>query len=224
MATNLTLPRATGTLNGERQRSAPTTPPAARRNRTRIALGVIVIALCVLGAATLYSRADDRVDVIGVRRAVPAGQVVTAGDLRSVRVGVGSDVRTVPTSELSRLVGRVAAVTLVPGALLTPDQVTDAPRIPGGHAVAGVTLAPGRFPRSIVRGDEVLLVQTSASTATGEDAPPVQLGRATVLDIADDPATEGQVDVSLLVATDNAMSVASASASARLSVVVVPAT
>jgi hypothetical protein len=224
MPTNLTLTRAAGTLNGERPRHAPATPPASRRNRTRIALGVVVIVLCVLGATTLYSRADNRVDVLGVRRPVPAGQVIAADDLRLVRVGIGANIQTVPASEFSRLVGRIAAVTLVPGALLSPEQITDAPRIPAGRAVAGVTLAPGRFPRSMVRGDKVLLVQTSASTATGDDAPPVALGRATVLDIADDPATQGQVDVSLLVATDDAMSVASASASARLSVVVVPTT
>src|SRR5437899_6054173 len=62
-------------LNGQRAADAPALP-AMRRNRTRVALGALIIVLSVLGVMTLYSRASDRVDVLSVRHEVGAGQQI----------------------------------------------------------------------------------------------------------------------------------------------------
>ena len=81
MTTTLTRPAAPP-LNGQRPTAAP--PPPSRRNHTRMALGVVIVILSVLGVVALYGSASDRIEVVAVRQPVAAGQLITAADLRCV--------------------------------------------------------------------------------------------------------------------------------------------
>ena len=137
----------TSTLTS-RQPTSPSTNSATlpssaglggRRNRTRIALGLVVIVLCVLATASLFSSVNNRSAVLAVRRAVPAGHAITADDLTTARVSVGVDIHTMPSSERDAVVGRVAAVTLASGSLLVPADVSNAERVPVGMAIVGAS-------------------------------------------------------------------------------------
>ena len=88
----------------------PRAAQGGRRNRTRIALGLVVIVLRVLATASLFSSANNRAEVLALRHAVPAGHTIASGDLAITRVSVGADVRTTPASALDRIIGRVAAL------------------------------------------------------------------------------------------------------------------
>ncbi len=191
-----------------------------RRNRTRIALGLVVIVLCVLATASLFSSANNRAQVLTVRHAVPAGHTIGTDDLAVARVSVGADVRTTPASALDRVVGHVAAVTLVAGSLLVPDDVSAAARVPSGMAIVGASLKAGQYPASLTPGDEVRLVEIAAPSGIGDSAP-IDRGRASVLDVARSRDSPDALAVSLQVPKAAATNVAGDGAAGRLSLVVV---
>lgn len=221
-ATTLNRPKAPPAPSNGHRPPAAAPERAGRRNRTRIALGLLVIVLSVLGSVSLYSSAGDRVEVIAVRRAVPAGRVVTNEDLGTASIAPRSGLATVPVAARARVVGKVTAVGLVPGSLVAPGQLGDGPALQDGMAIAGAVLKPGQHPVGLQAGDEVMMVETPSpgGTDTGSDAP-VERGRARVLDVAASTDGSSAVTVSLVVPTTVASSVASAGAAGRLSLVVV---
>jgi hypothetical protein len=191
-----------------------------RRNRTRIALGLVVIVLCVLATATLFSSANHRTVVLTLRRTVPAGHVISSDDLATADVTVGADVPTMQAAARAVVVGRVAAVTLVAGSLLVPADVSAAVRVPAGTTIVGASLKPGQYPVSIAAGDAVELVET-ASLATIGSAPPTDRGPAHVLDVEPSSDGSGTLALSLLVPNGAAVNVAGDAAAGRLSVMVI---
>ena len=211
----------TPSINGARRPS----PVAhkAHRSRTRIALGLLVIVLCVLATASLFSTTNHRAQVLTVRRQIPAGHIIEPDDLAIARVSVGPDVRTTPAVDRDRVVGHVAAVTLVEGSLLVADDVSGAMAVPGGMAVVGAALKTGQYPVALAPGDHVKLVETASTSALGNTVAPVDRGPATVLDVAQSQNGQDALSVSLLVRADAAAVVASDGAAGRLSVVVVAA-
>jgi SAF domain len=191
-----------------------------RRNRTRIALGLVVTVLCVLATATLFSSANHRTVVLTVRRTVPAGHAISSDDLATAGVSVGADVQTMGAATRDVVVGRVAAVTLVAGSLLVPADVSAAARVPVGMTIVGASLKPGQYPVSVAAGDDVELVET-VSPATIESAPPTDRGAAHVLDVEPSSDGSGTLALSLLVPNGAAVNVAGDAAAGRLSVMVV---
>ena len=202
-------------------RVPPPEPRRGRRDRTRIALGLIVIILCVLGTASLFSSTNNRDQVLMVRRQVPAGHAIGPDDLGVVRVSVGPDVSAVPASARERVVGRVAAVTLVAGSLLVQNEVSDAAGVPDGMAVVGASLKAGQYPVSLAPGDKVRLVETASQSAVGDAVEPVDLGGASVLDVERSQSSPDALAVSLLVPRRAASNAAGDGAAGRLSLVVV---
>jgi hypothetical protein len=199
-------------------------PPEARsgrRDRTRIALGLIVIILCVLATASLFSSTNNREQVLTVRRPVPAGHAISPNDLGVARVSVGPDVAAMPAAARERVVGRVAAVTLVAGSLLVRDDVSDAVRVPDGMAVVGASLKAGQYPVSLAPGDTVRLVETAPESAVGDSAKPIEVGGARVLDVERSQSSPDTLAVSLLVPKEAASKVAGDGAAGRLSLAVV---
>lgn len=220
MPTTMTRPPDSPSTNG---RHVPTERAArvGRRNHGRIAVGVLIIVLCVLGTVSLYSSAGERVNVLSVRRWVAPGQRITASDIGTTFVSTNSGVRMIPASGRARMVGRMAAVGLVPGSLLAPEQLRDGPQVLTGMAIAGATLKPGQYPVRLSAGDEVAVIETAPASATGTTASPKEHGRAKVLDLVASGDASGSLNVSLIVPDDVATSVATAGAAGRLSLVVV---
>lgn len=210
-------PREFGTDPTSPSSASPRTP--RRRNSARIAIGVIVLVLSLLGAMVLFSSATDRVTVIGVARDVPAGHVVAGGDLREVSISGGDGLSTISASDARRVVGRTAAVTLSAGSLVTSDQLTDGPTFPDGTVIAGAVLKPGQYPVRLAIGDSVEVVETTAPDATGAGQP-LSRGVATVVDVHQGSDGQSLLAISLAIPSKDAAAISSAGAAGRLSVVV----
>ena len=221
MTTTLTRPSSSPSSPPDQRRVPARAEPSARRNHTRIALGLLVVVLSVLGTVTLYTRADDRIEVLAVGRSVAEGQEITADDLAVVSLSSDSELRTIPASEESRVVGQMAAVDLVPGSLLTQRQVSSGPRVPDGMVLTGATLKPGQYPVGLRAGDSVLVVETPTAAATGAAAAPIDRGRARVVDLAELEDASSSIAVSMVVPSDAATAIAAAGSSGRLTLVVV---
>lgn len=125
----------------------PPTPAASRLPTSgwrdpRLVAGVLVVALSVLGGAVLFARADDTTVVWAVRRALPVGATVAAGDLEVRRVGLeavdlGRYLRATGDGPVGRVLQReLGAGELLPAGALADDDIEVGVRVPLAVAVA----------------------------------------------------------------------------------------
>ncbi|HEY0903899.1 MAG TPA: SAF domain-containing protein [Marmoricola sp.] len=163
--------------------------PGATRARAagwrdpRLALGVAIVAVCVLLGATVLGGADDTVPVWSAARDLPAGSDVGADDLRleRVRLSEGAAARYLEASEglaAGTTVTRdVAAGELLPRSALGAD---------GGTALVEVPLsvAPDGVPGSVARGTVVDVWVTPAVPVAGDVRPRARLALDDVVVVA----------------------------------------
>lgn len=131
--------------------------PGARR-RSRLAIGAALMALAVGGNVAVYASLDQRAEVLQVSRDVPAGVVLSAGDLRVVKVGGDPTVRVLRADQLDQVVGHHAKVRLVSGSLLVAEALQSGPLVTPGAAVVAVQVADGGIPSGLRERSRVQLV------------------------------------------------------------------
>ena len=101
-----------------------------------------------------------------------------------------------------RIVGKVAAVSLVPGELVTSGQLSIGPRLAAGQAVVGLSLRPGQFPAGLRPPDQVMVVDAgtggeSPNASATPSSPAVLVARAEVFSV--DVAADGQTTVASVI-------------------------
>jgi hypothetical protein len=199
------------------------TAKAAARNRTRIIAGALLMAISALAAGLLYADLGNRRPLVAIARPVAAGQVIQRGDLTQVLVGSVGGVRTMQWSGRASVIGRTAAVSLVPGSLLNPSQLATGAAIDPNSAVVGAVLKPGQFPAGLRSGDKVLAIvlPLDAATATGQGRvdPPIAVTVAAIDKFAERSAG---LSVSLAVSPGDAATLAVAGARGRLALALAP--
>lgn len=218
-------PAATNGIRPPREpggRPAGTTARAAARNRSRVLLGAFVLVVSALVAGLLYANLGDRRPVLAVARAVEAGQVVAAADLREILAAPVPGVRTVPASARRTMVGRTASMRLVPGTLLHPAQLAAGSVADPGRAVLGAVLKPGQFPIGLRVGDDVLAVVLAPEGAPVDDSDLPVPPRAKVVAVEGSSEPGAGLMVSLGVAPGDATLLATAGTRGRLTLVLAP--
>ncbi|MEV0823669.1 hypothetical protein [Nonomuraea rubra] len=119
--------------------------------------------LLVLGGALattlLVMRADERTSVVRVVNQVGAGQPFGPGVLQEARVADDGGSYW-PWSQRARVAAAVAAVTVLPGTLLTRPMVAggDGTAVAGRAVRLGLALKPGQAPHDLRRGERVQLI------------------------------------------------------------------
>lgn len=204
-----------------------------RRNWSRVGAG---LALAIASGAVfvaLYASAGARHPFLAITKPVTVGQTITAADLTTVRLAAAPPLSPVPADEASGVIGRRAAVALVPGTLLTPGDLASGPLIGRGDASVGLDLKPGQVPLGLTPEALVAVVETgapgssqpptagSASPASLGSAQMVLAGRAVVLSVVlptTDSAT-GNTEVTVAVAADAAPAVATAASAGQVALV-----
>jgi hypothetical protein len=193
-----------------------------------IALGVVLTVLGTLGAYA-YTAATGPASFLAVARPVAVGVQIGQDDLRVVDVNSAPGLEPIPAGDRGKYVDRYARVDLVPGTLLTAEQITDAP-IPGpGEQLFGVELKPAQMPvTALRRGDKVLLVVTpdprvAVVPVTNPNQPPTAPAtiEATVANVGA-AQTDGQVVVDVVVPRRDGPNLVSLSAQGRLALSVLP--
>ncbi|MEV4535352.1 SAF domain-containing protein [Asanoa sp. NPDC049518] len=199
---------------------APIAPPKVIRQRRMrpglLGLAVLLIALGGLGAAFAITSVKATGDYLAVARSVPQGTTLTADDLATVQVAGGAGLASVPASRRAQVVGKRAAVTLMPGSLLTMSQLTDKPLLTEGQQQVALGLRANQVPaRRLLPGDKVILVGTPE-----KDAPPaITRYDATVIDMALDRAN---ATVYLALRATDVAAVVLLASDDRIAVVLVP--
>jgi hydrogenase maturation factor len=141
-----------------------------------------------------------------------------------VQVAGGQGLSPVSAGDVDKVIGKRAAVTLVPGTLLTMDQLTDKPLLGPGKQQVAIGLKASQVPAKQLRpGDEILLVSTPAQNAASTDRPS-QTTRyeGTVVDAMvpdEDEADRGTTVLYVAVAARDAAAVVTLAAQDRLAVI-----
>ncbi|MFE0588768.1 SAF domain-containing protein [Micromonospora echinospora] len=210
------------TRNGPGPVDAPVAPPkVVRQRRMRpglLGLAVLLIALGGLGAAFAVTSVRATGTYLAVARPVAVGSVLSADDLMSVQVAGGQGLKPVAAAEIDDVIGKRAAVTLTPGTLVTPAQLTDKPLLGPDQQQLALGLKPSEVPARTLRpGDKVLLVSTPTKTNDGRTTSSATRFTATVID-SDSPETSTVV-VYLAVSVRDVPAVVALAAEQRIALV-----
>jgi len=202
--------------------AVPSPLPAARHPRRwgRMAAGGLLVLGGGLVTSSLFASAGDRVEVLAVAHDVAENDVVGPEDLVRVRVGTDGGVATIRATELDATVGRVAAVDLVAGELLSPSQLRDRdePLIGPDEAVVGLLLSAADAPLSRLASGAPVRVVVRPATGATSDAMVVD---GWLLDTSAEVFKNGDRPVSVVVPTGQVDVISPAAAEDRVSVAVV---
>jgi len=189
-----------------------------------IALAVAMAGAGVLVSAAIYQKADHQVSVVMVTRPVAAGAVITAADLGTASVTVGSSVHVIPAAQLGQANGRVAAAALQPGTLLAPSDLATAQPPAAGQALVPASVKPTLLPASgLAPGSQVLVVPTpgdQGQSGSGTDAALTAPVPAVVEAVSTAPDSDGLDVVDLLVRSASAAAVAEQVSTGQFALVV----
>lgn len=186
---------------------------ARSRNRKRQVAGLSVAGVCTLAFAGLWVSAGQRSAVLELARPVAVGQVITAGDVRTVLVGAGNGVPLLAAARKATVVGSTVAESLPAGTLLT-EQMLGSPSIPAGSVTVAVPVKEGEFPPRLGAGASVALYASgstpSASSASTDGGS--ALARGVVLEVDPAQAADGSAVVTVQIPQSGAEAVAQAQA------------
>ena len=201
--------------------AAPFAPPTpSRRSSPLIGAGLLAALLGALLFATIGASSDHRQAVLVVAHPVVAGDVISAGDIATVKMSPTKGVGFMAAADANKVVGRTAAVVLVPGSLVLPAQLGSPVGLTDGQAAVGLLLEPGRYPPELRSGDHVAVISapTGPVSATGDS---LRLGTGVVEDLA--PAA-GAGGITTKVRLDGTVAdrVAAEGAARRVALVLLP--
>lgn len=211
--------------NGHRSTSAVALAPPGRRVRVpELVVGVLVVVVFALGAVLWHLSAVDKSPALAVVGTVERGDVIAADDLRVVYAASDDSVARLDEAQMSQVVGRVAAVDLAPGTLISRSLVAERPTVAADEGVVGLALEPGGYPAmGLSPGDRVNVVRTvdpTVTSADGGDGPEVVIARdATVFAVEELPSDRRLI--SILAPEGDAEAVAAAAGSGSLRLVLV---
>jgi Flp pilus assembly protein CpaB len=139
----------------------PRAASRVRRLDMRVAMGILLMLVAIVGGASVLKGAQSRSPVIVADKVVNPGQVIATDDLRIADVALEGHVESIAASQLSGIVGKVAAEPLYPGKLLTSRSFAIGPPVPPGYVSMSIALKPERAASGNLRsGDHVGIVYT----------------------------------------------------------------
>jgi len=189
-----------------------------RRRWGRFAAGA---TLALLGAwifAALYVSAGKRVEVLALAQDVDKYQEITRDDLRTVRVAADPTVEKISAGKANDLVGRVAAVDLREGTLLSDSELLekDATVVGPGEAKVSLLLGPEDAPTSSLVGGTPLIA-VIRSEQQGED--PQRIDGCWFLETGRRNENTGKQQVTIVVPSNDADNVSDAASEERVSLI-----
>ncbi len=216
--------------DGYRSRHAPTAVELARLPRRRrpgmIALAIALVGAGILASVALYTATNHRVPVLVATADVPAGAVITTGDIGTASMAAGPGIGTIPAGQRGQVIGQVAGSALHPGMLLIPSELASSGPPGPGQVLVPLPMRPSVLPASgLASGDQVLIVATPGSQgqAGSASSPPVLTAPVpgTVEAVSPGIDADGLVVIDVLVAAGKGPAVAEQASTGQVSLIVV---
>ena len=199
-----------------------------RRLDLRVAIGLLLMTVAVLGGASLIRNAQARTPVLVAAGSVQPGEVIEASDLRVAEISLPAGVSYLSASMEGEIEGRVAAEPLWEGKVLAPGSVAEAPPLAPGMVAITLLLPPESAVGGSVRaGDNVAVLSSPGVNEAGADqqssATTILLTEVPVLSVLQASTAEGEgLLVTLTLRLEEARAVAEARASGRVDLVLLP--
>lgn len=205
--------------------NAPKTRPAAvgqpTKSRRRLWVTALGIALVLIGGlATWYvtTATSQTVSVLTTNAAIERGDEITQDDLVTISIAGGQAVDSYPAEEAGSLLGKVAAVDLPAGSMLTSANVLDALPVPDDQTIVGVSLTTAQLPAyPLVAGDAVRVVDTPVAQGEPPANDPKTFTATVFTTTFDDSAGTWVVD--LIVPAEEAPAIAARAATQRVALI-----
>ncbi|MFF0007979.1 hypothetical protein ACFYQT_31705 [Streptomyces tibetensis] len=141
------------------------TPPRERKPALA-ALAVLLILVGALGATMLVLQAGDRIEVVKVTQAIPAGGSVNSSNTSSVMVAKDDSIHYVEYSQLKQL-EKLKAVNPIPaGVVAVGEMFGSEAGVAAGKATVGLSLKAGQYPTGIKQGDTVAAYRVSSASGS----------------------------------------------------------
>ena len=199
-----------------------------RRLDLRVAIGLLLMTVAVLGGASLIRNAQARTPVLVAAGSVQPGEVIEASDLRVAEISLPAGVSYLSASMEGEIEGRVAAEPLWEGKVLAPGSVAEAPPLAPGMVAITLLLPPESAVGGSVRaGDNVAVLSSPGVNEAGADqqspATTILLTEVPVLSVRQASTAEGEgLLVTLTLRLEEARAVAEARASGRVDLALLP--
>lgn len=195
-------------------------PVRSRRSWRYTAGAIAAIVAGGLLAVAVYTQVQQTVTVFTVSGTVQRGATFTARDLATITVTPGQRIDGYTSGQAAQIIGKIAAVTLPAGSLITRSAVVDRLPIDDGHAVVGVAVKASQMPATgLEAGDQVVITPIAGQTGMVEskESAPVDVA-ATVVDAPVADPTTGLVVVDVSVTSPEASDVAGRAAAGQVAI------
>ena len=199
-----------------------------RRLDLRVAVGLLLMLVAVLGGASLIRSAQARTPVLVAAGTRQPGEVIEASDLRVVEISLPAGVAYLSASMKGEIEGRVAAEPLWEGKVLAPGSVSEGPPLAPGMVAITLLLPPESAVGGGIRaGDRVAVLSSPGANEAGGDqrssATTILLTEVPVLSIRQASTAEGEgLLVTLTLRLEEARAIAEARASGRIDLALLP--
>ena len=194
-----------------------------RRSRPRIAAAIAMTVVFALAGWYFFQSATAQRPYLAVAHPVPVGKVIEPSDLLVVYLNGATGLHPIALADKATVLGKEAAVPLVPGTLLTAAEVTSKITPGPGQQLVGINLAPGKMPgKTLQPGDKVQLVTTADPNSSNSDSAttnqPPSTTDAVVYDVGS-PDSSGNRVVDVIVAIADGPNIAALATASRIVVI-----
>jgi len=193
-----------------------------RRLDLRVAVGLLLMLVAVVGGSSLIRNAQARTPALVATGTVQPGEVIEAGDVRVVEISLPAGIAYVPASARDSVVGRVAAEPLWEGKVIGASSVSDAPSLAPGMVAFSLLLPQEAAVSGDIRaGDRVAILSSppsdQAARPDSRSATTILFTEVTVLSVRQASSAQGEgLLVTLSLRLEEARAVAEARAMGRV--------
>jgi hypothetical protein len=127
-------------------------------------LGVALVlgGALVFALVTMHTASGD--EVLTVTRPLPAGSVLSASDLGTVRLSGATSLSPIPAADEAAVIGHSVAVPVVGGGLLAEADLGSSSSLTSGTEEVALALHAGQYPPDLTAGAKVDVVPVPASS------------------------------------------------------------
>jgi hypothetical protein len=196
--------------------------PVRERRPALAALAILLILGGALATTAIVMRADKRVSAIIITKQIGAGRPFDPGAMREARV-VEDGVTYELWAHHAQVSHTVAAVTLLPGTLVTTDMTVEWNKeLVPGKARVGLALKPGQIPGEMKAGQrvQIVLVPAGGGGAVGQEGR--LLAESALVDSVGLSRNRAEDEVTVIVDSNIAPAIATYASSGQIAITELP--
>jgi len=165
MAISTATPRPTAAPTATEHRGGLRLAGGRRQRRPwQVGFGVALVLVSAAVVGAVFQSSARRVSVVVAAKSLPAGTVLTPGDLSVASIPASSPITAMSAAGSSVLVGHELDTAVYAGQVMVKQMIASAPRIAPGEQVVGMLLKGDQMPSvPLVAGDIVQVVAVPQS-------------------------------------------------------------